>query len=154
MSVEKHMALCFLLPVVWHQCCYPYPDFFTALLAQKHQCCSGSLRTLALSPSTGHRHNGTGLSNGSKLQILPAMNVVAFHNEIPADNNSPQVPRSRMLLNDLNKWPFEGSMTIYLLSAAFSSQKKVLVELQDSPPGFQRTQTTLKNTKVQTRKVS
>lgn len=55
-------------------------------------------------------------------RILPAVNFA----EIPTDNSSPQVPRSRMLLNDLKKWSHEGSVTIYLPSVGVLSQKNVL----------------------------
>lgn len=80
------------------------------------------------------------MAQGSLMEatsrIVPATNFAAFHNEIPTDNNSPQVPKPRMLLNDLKKWPHEGSVTTYLLSAGFSSQKKVLCRAARERPGI------------------
>lgn len=69
-------------------------------------------------------------------RIVPAMNFSAFQNETPTDNNSPQVPKPRMLLKDLKKWPHEDSVTTYLLSVGFSSQKKVLCRAARQPPGI------------------
>lgn len=68
-------------------------------------------------------------------RILPAVNAAAFHNEAPTVNNSPRVPRSRIFLNDLKKWPHEGSVTIYLSSIGFPSQKKVLCRAARQPRG-------------------
>lgn len=66
-------------------------------------------------------------------RIFPAVNAAAFHNETPTGNNSPRVPGSRMCLNDLKKWPHEGSAIIYLSSVGFSSQKKMLCRAARQP---------------------
>lgn len=136
MGVENHVALHFLWSGVWHMGFYPYPNFFTALLPQRLQCCCSSLRTLSRLSAQDTDTMGQGSIMGRASRTFPAMNFAAFHNEIPTDNNNPQVPKSRMLLNDLKKWPFEGSVTIYLLSVGFSSQKKVLCWAARQPPGF------------------
>ena len=88
-------------------------------------------------------------------RTLPAMHFAAFHDEIPTDNNSSQVPKFRMPLNDLKDWPHEGSVTVSLLSVGFPSQKMVdCVELLGSLHSFQRRQSSsLKNKNIQTKKL-
>jgi len=51
------------------------------------------------------------------------MNHAAFHNEMPTDNDSFQVPTSGMPPNDLVDWPHKGSVTISLLAVGFQPRR-------------------------------
>lgn len=74
------------------------------------------------------------------------MNCAAFRYEIPTDNNSLQVPMSRMPPNDLMDWPHKGSVTVSLLPGLSSPEDGRLCRAV-------RQSSSLKNKKVQTRKL-